>query len=81
MRDRASVVEMLSALPHQQVKGRECVTERRMRTRVRRGEREPGMRKGKETRAKRGREAAEKTIRIAGERGRVRYTFRFLPSP
>jgi len=83
MRDAASVVEMLSALPYQQVKGGECVAERRARAREERWGvvREPGRRKGKETRAKRGREAAEKTRR-AGESGAgVRNTFRFLPSP
>jgi len=38
MRDAASVVEMLSALPYQQVKGGECVAERRARARVERWE-------------------------------------------
>lgn len=36
MRDEASVVEMLSALPYQQVKGGECVAERRVKARGKR---------------------------------------------
>jgi len=70
MRDAASVVEMLSALPYQQVKGGECVAERRARAREERwgGVREPGTRKGKEARAK---EEERRRLRRHDERERA----------